>query len=116
MSTTNLVGVIETTDGNVHAIQQEPTDGTPEAVTIYDISGTARNIYDQLFGKVIRRICIQASDGSILSTLYVTQNGARTHDFVAGERIANGPDRSNIDVLVNIPVNKQTRMMVDCTD
>ena len=116
MTTTNLVGVIETTDGMVYAIQQEPTDGAAENITIYDISGTARNLYDHLFGKVIRRICIQASDGSILAEVEVTQNGAVTHNYFMGERIANSPDRANLDIIVNIPVTKQTRMTVNTTD
>jgi len=116
MTTTNLHGVIETTDGGVHSIQQEPTDGAATALTIYDLAGTQRTLGDALFQKVIRRIAIQLSDGSILTSLVITQNGKTTHAFYGSERIANSPDTYNLDVLVNIPVDKTTVLTINCAE
>ncbi len=108
MTTTNVQGVIETSDGGLYDIQQEPTDGSGEALTIYNLAGAAKTLGDVLYGKIITRIALQLSDGSILTSLVVTQNGRTTHAWYGGERIANSPDVYNLDQNVVIPVDKRT--------
>lgn len=116
MTTTQIVGIIETSDGEQHMVDQTVTDGTPEALTILDLGGSLRNVYDHLFMKTITRIALQASDGSILDYVEVTQNGETTHYWEAGERIANSPEVYNLDVRTNIPVLKTTRINIDTAD
>lgn len=116
MTTTDIVGKVVTSDGREHLVNQVVTDGTPEALTIQDLSGTDRNLYDHLFGKVITRIKLQASDGSILDYVQVTQDGQETHYWECGERIANSPEVYNLDEIVNIPVLKTTRINIDTAD
>ena len=116
MTTTNVLGIITTGNGKEHMIQQEPTDGTPENLTIYDLAGASKEIYDILKGQVIKRIQLQCSDGSILNYLKVVQDGKLTHQFFAGERIANSEDVYNLDVNVSIPVMETTVITIDTTD
>jgi len=116
MTDTDIIGKIVTNDGMLHQIFQTVTDGTPEALTIYDLAGENKNLYDYLLGKVIVRIEIQASGGSVLDYLQVTQNGATTHYFTGGERLDATPDRNNLAVDVAIPVLETTRINVDTAD
>jgi hypothetical protein len=116
MTTTNVLGVIETTDGELHMIQQEPTDGSGEALTIYDMAGSAKTLGDHLFGKVISRIALQLSDGSILTSLVHTQEGRTVHAIYGGERLAGSEDVYNIDMPVSIPVDKKTILTITTAD
>ena len=116
MTDTDIIGKIITADGALHQIFQTVTDGTPEALTIYDLAGTDKNIYEYLLGKTIKRIEIQASDGSILDYVQVTQNGAETHYVECGERGAQAFERANLEIDVHIPVTETTRINVDTAD
>ena len=114
MATTNIQGVIETSNGGLHHVEVEPTDAAAaSALTIRDLGGVKRTLGEHLNGQTITRIAIQASDGSILTQLYVTQDGRRTRDYYAGERIANSPDVYNIDLTgIGIPVDQKTAIMI----
>jgi hypothetical protein len=116
MSTTNLLGKITLNDGEELLINQEPTDGSAENLTYQSVDGSDNEIYDNLVGKIIKRIQIQASDGSVLTYVEVKQDGKLTHLVYAGERIANSPELYNLDVMVAIPVTKRTRIQVKTGD
>jgi len=116
MTVNNVTGFVRTSDGRFHQIFQGVTDGTPEALTIYDLAGSDRNIYDHLYGKIITKIALQVDDGGILDYVQVTQNGEETHYWEAGERIANSPEVYNLEVNVTIPVLKTTRINIDTAD
>ena len=118
MTDTDLIGKIITQDGGLHQIMQTVADGTPETLKVLDLSGSEKEIYQYLLGKAVKRIEIQASDGSILDYLQVTQNGAETHYMECGERIhtTGNSKRSNLEINVHIPITDSTRINVDTAD
>jgi len=118
MTDTDAIGKIVTEDGGLHQIMQTITDGTPETLKIFDLGGNEKEIYQYLLGRIIKRIEIQVSDGSILDYIQVTQNGAETHYMECGERIHTtaNPIRSNLEINVHIPITDSTRINIDTAD
>lgn len=116
MTSTNLLGVITDDRGQIHMIQQEPSDGSAENLTKYDLAGDNKELYDVLKGRVIKRIQIQASDGSVLTYIECKQDGRLTHLFHGGERIANSEEVYNLDIEVAIPVDDNTVIQVKTAD
>ena len=115
MTTTNLVGRIRTSDGNLYVTQGEPTDAAAESEhKILDIAGSQKSLKDVILGKVITDLDIQASDGSIFtSTNIYGPGGVRLHSLLGGERIASSPEIWNISLHgVQIPVTESTIIKV----
>ena len=113
MTTTNLNGVLETNKGLFH-LEGEPTDAASASeLKVRDISGTSQSLKDIIRGATITRIAIQASDGSVLTSVAVYQNGAVVNSYYAGERIANSPERYNIDIRgIAVVVGETTQIKV----
>ena len=116
MTDTDAIGKIVTQDGEVHQIMQTITDGTAETLKVFDLGGSEKEIYKYLLGRVIRRIEIQVSDGSVLDYIQVTQNGVETHYIEGGERGSEANRRSNLELDVNIPILATTRINIDTAD
>lgn len=114
MTTTNLNGIVTTIDGDFYHLEGEPTDAAAASeLNIRDVAGTSQSMKDALRGKAISRIQLQASDGSILTSMGVMKNGQYIIFVYGGERLASSPQAANIDVWdLNIPVDDTTKVMV----
>jgi hypothetical protein len=118
MTTTDILGKIVCSDGSEHMICCEPTDAAAEsAVTLKDLTATSQN-FDTLQGRTIIRIAIQASDGSILTSLNLYDaGGGKTHSFYGGERVAGTGETWNLDLRgLSIPIAKGCAMKIVTND
>jgi len=113
MTTTNISGIIETSKGDFHA-EGEPTDAAAASeLQIRDISGNLKSWRDIIRGATVTRIALQASDGSILTSVAIYEGGAVKHSYYAGERIASSQERFNIDIRgIQITVGETTQLKV----
>jgi len=117
MTTTNVIGILDLHDGSQLLLQGEPTDGVATELQVLDQSNALSNIAVAALKKAITRIRIQASDGSIVTTLIAYKNGAATHTFYGGERIAASPEKWNLDIRgIAIPVDDTFSLKINCAD
>jgi hypothetical protein len=118
MATTNVQGIIVTSDGKFHHVEVEPTDAAAaSALTIRDVGGVKHTWGDYLAGKTITDVYVQLSDGSILTQLYFTNNGERTRDYLAGERLAGSSQNYNLILRgIREPINKTCTCMIVTND
>lgn len=119
MTTTDIQGVVQTSDGLIWHMVGEPTDAAAESVlNMRDIAGNADTVGNVLQGRTIVRIALQASDGSILTSLNIYgPGGERTHSYYGGERLASSNAIWNFDIRgIAIPVTKATTFKVVSND
>lgn len=128
MTTSDIQLVLTTTDGRRHhGYLDGATDGAETEIKCRDLAGTLTPVGEFLEGKVIQRIEVQVTDGSILTTLkYYAKTGQATHTFYGGERPiagdltlnAFGQDAArNIDIRgLAIKVEKGAVLKVNCAD
>lgn len=118
MTTTNLNGFIKTASGKYLHLEGEPTDAAAASeLQVKDLANIAVSLYNAARGETISRIALQASDGSILSSLGIYKNGQYSHFFYGGERVANSPITSNLDIWdLNVEVDETTKLMVVVND
>ena len=118
MATTNVQGIVITSDGGFHHVEVEPTDAaSASALTIRDVGGVKHTWGDFLNGKVIVGMYVQLSDGSILTQLYFTNNGEVTRDYLAGERLAGSSQNYNLILRgISEPINKTCTCMIVTND
>lgn len=118
VTTTNLVGFLKMASGNILCLQGEPTDAAAASeLNVLDVAGTSQSLKDAGRGETITRIALQASDGSILTSLGIYKNGQYVIFHYGGERLADGPHAANLDIWdLSIPIDDTTKVMVVVND
>jgi len=119
MTTTDIQGFIETTDGGIFPVYTNITDGATmvEVKVVDDAGGNAQSLYAYLRNRVITRIALQASDGSILDAVKILDNGRPIVWEYGGERVASSPSAANIDIWdLAVPVSDTTFLYCGTTD
>lgn len=74
MTTTDVQGRIVAGGGLHHLWLNGATDGTETEIKVRGLGGELSSIGEALLGQVLQNIAIQASDGSILTTLKLYDN------------------------------------------
>ena len=71
MTTTDVLGRIDTGTGLHFLYGNGFTDGTETELKVQDLGGNLVSLGDHLAGKAIREIAVQCSDGSVCTTLKI---------------------------------------------
>jgi len=84
MTTTDVVGVVETDRGLYHYFLNGTTDGTGGNGSIRDISGALKSIGSSLYGQRIKRIALAATIGSVLTYIKLIAGDGSVKLFARG--------------------------------
>jgi hypothetical protein len=116
MTTTDIEGLITASGRDYHVFLNGSTDGTETTTKILDVSNTAKDVGDHLKGKIIERIALQCSDGSILSTVILYDPTAGVVLSAVGcERTSN--QLYNIDLQnLSVPIVDGMLLKTNCAD
>ena len=111
MTTTDVYGFVETASGKFFHIFTNLTDAAAAGeVKIVDQGfGNAQSVKDALRGETITRCAVAVCDGSILTQFGIKKGGAYIFHSYGGERLASGPQATNLDIWgLSIPVDDTT--------
>jgi len=74
MTTTDILGVVQVDGREQLLFGNGLTDGSLAELKTYDDTGTARSLGEHFEGGILEKIKLQASDGSILTTVQLVDD------------------------------------------